>query len=69
VSDLVEVERVVARWPGVARVTVRGDLRTAYVVRSGERDVAAGDILAHCRLYLPPDEVPARVEFVDDLPR
>ena len=43
-TDLVDVEAVVARLPGVARVVVLGEVPTAYIVRSGDRDLPVSDL-------------------------
>lgn len=66
--EQVEAERVVARWPGVARVAVVAADSTAYVVPTGDRAIDPLAVLAHCRLHLAPHLVPTRVAVVEDLP-
>jgi len=69
-----EVEEVLHGHPAVRDVAVIGlpderwgEVVTAVVVR--RRDVAADELIAHCRTQLAGFKSPKRIEFVDDLPR
>lgn len=71
-----EVENVLHRLDGVADAAVVGvpdpkwgEVGTAVVVRAAGSDLGAADVVAHCRANLARFKVPARVEFVDELPR
>lgn len=69
-----EVEAVLVEHPGVLDAAVLGqagadgeEAVVAFVVPRGE--VAAGDLLAHCRIRLAPHKVPRRFHIVDGLPK
>lgn len=69
-----EVERVIARVPGVrccavVGVPARGDCEVwAFVVAADGHDVTRDDVLRRCRSHLVPSKQPSRVRFVDALP-
>jgi acyl-CoA synthetase (AMP-forming)/AMP-acid ligase II len=71
-----EVEQVLARLDGVAESAVIGvpderfgEVGKAFVVRRPGRELAAAQIVAHCRERLANFKVPRQVEFRDSLPR
>jgi acyl-CoA synthetase (AMP-forming)/AMP-acid ligase II len=71
----IEVEDALMSHDAVKEVAVIGvpdekwgELVTALVVTDGS-DVAAGDLITHCRSALAGYKCPKRVEFVDVLPR
>jgi crotonobetaine/carnitine-CoA ligase len=73
-----EVERVIARVPGVREVAIVGrphqmldEVPVAFVVPAMGTEPAGLDatILAQCKEQLAGFKVPAEVRFVDDLPR
>jgi long-chain acyl-CoA synthetase len=71
-----EVEEAIATHPAVAEVGVagvidplRGEQVRAWVVVRPEPRVTEEEIREHCRGTLAPYKVPARVEFVRELPK
>jgi HIP---CoA ligase len=72
-----EVERLLARHPGVAEVAVvgvpdgrLGEVGKAFVVRSpGASALSAGELIAWARREMANYKVPRTVEFVPELPR
>jgi fatty-acyl-CoA synthase len=71
-----ELERVIARIPGVAEVCVLGtaDRRwgqavTAVVVRAPDATIEADDVTAACQAELARYKCPRRIEWAQSLPR
>jgi long-chain acyl-CoA synthetase len=70
-----EVEEVVALHPGVREVGAVGvfDARTGEAVKvvvvKRDENLAAEDLVAHCRKYLVAYKAPRHVEFRADLPK
>ena len=71
-----ELERVIARIPGVAEVCVLGtaDRRwgqavTAVVVRAPDATIEADDVIAACQAELARYKCPRRIEWAQSLPR
>jgi len=71
-----EVEEIVASHPAVAEVAVagvpdrrKGEVAQAWVVLRGGAMASADEIRAYCRARLAPYKVPARVVFVQALPK
>jgi acyl-CoA synthetase (AMP-forming)/AMP-acid ligase II len=71
-----EVENAISSLPGVAEVAVVGvpdeqwgEAILALVVRSGEAELDAAAVVAHCRGEIAGFKVPKRVEFVEELPK
>ena len=71
-----EIERVLHELAGVAQVAVvgagdpvYGERVVAFVVRGGEVELEADDVIAHCRAELASYKKPSQVVFVDDLPK
>jgi crotonobetaine/carnitine-CoA ligase len=71
-----EVEAVIAALDGVAEVCVcglpdptRDESVAAVIVRKAESELSADRIRAHCAANLAPHKVPARIEFLELLPR
>jgi HIP---CoA ligase len=71
-----EVEQVLARLDGVAEAAVigipderLGEVGKAFIVSRPGRQLAAADVLAHCRERLANFKVPRQVEFRSQLPR
>lgn len=71
-----EVERVLARAPGVAAAVVvgrpdpiTGEAVEAVVVPAGGDPPVAADLMARCRAALASYKCPTRIRFVDALPR
>ena len=71
-----DVERVLARHPGVDDVgvvglldAVHGEVPAAFVVPAPGTSASAADLIAFCRERLAPHQVPVSVTFVDLLPR
>ncbi len=71
-----DIERVLARHPGVNDVgvvgvadPVRGAVAAAFVVPVDGVATPAGDLIKFCRQHLAPHKVPGSVTFVDALPR
>ncbi len=69
-----EVEGALTEHPGVIEAAVLGHRDAgneedviAFVVRRGT--LAAGELLAHCRVRLTPNKVPRQIHFVDQLPK
>jgi acyl-coenzyme A synthetase/AMP-(fatty) acid ligase len=69
-----EVEGALTEHPGVIEAAVLGhrdagneEAVIAFVVRRGT--LAAGELLAHCRVRLTPNKVPRQIHFVDQLPK
>jgi fatty-acyl-CoA synthase len=72
----IEVEDAVFSHPAVAEVAVIGipderwgELVTALVVPAPDAQVAAEEIIAHCRGRIAGYKIPKRVEFRDAIPR
>ncbi len=71
----VEIERVLCMHPSVALAAVcgvadeaKGEIPKAYVVLKAEAEVAAHDIIEHCRAHLAAYKAPRAVQFVDHVP-
>jgi acyl-CoA synthetase (AMP-forming)/AMP-acid ligase II len=71
-----EVEQVLARLDGVAESAVigvpharLGEVGKAFIVSGPGHQLAAADVLAHCRERLANFKVPRQVEFISELPR
>ena len=71
-----EVEQVLARLDGVAESAVigvpdarLGEVGKAFIVTRTGHELAAADVLAHCRERLANFKVPRYVEFLLELPR
>jgi acyl-CoA synthetase (AMP-forming)/AMP-acid ligase II len=70
-----EVEAVLFTVPGVADAQVvgvpgpEGDVVVAYAVRDGSGRVEPDDLITACRRRISPYKVPARVEFLESMPR
>ena len=71
-----EVERTLLDHPAVAEAAVIGvphprwvETPIAFVVLTGQAEVGAADLIAHCRQYLASFKKPSAVIMVDELPR
>jgi long-chain acyl-CoA synthetase len=71
-----EIEEVISSHPAVAEVGVtglpdemRGEVVKAWVVVRGDSVVTPADLKAYCRERLAPYKVPAKYEFVTELPK
>ena len=71
-----EVENALMSHPAVAEAAVVGapderwgEMVMAFVVKRNGRDVAAEDIIAHCREKIAAYKRPKAVKFVDSLPK
>jgi long-chain acyl-CoA synthetase len=71
-----EIEEVISSHPAVAEVGVtglpdemRGEVVKAWVVLRGDSVVTPADLKAYCRERLAPYKVPAKYEFVTELPK
>ena len=71
-----EVEQELARLDGVAESAVigvadarLGEVGKAFIVCRPGHQLAAADVLAHCRERLANFKVPRQVEFISELPR
>ena len=69
-----EVEQIIARHPAVREAAavgipdrIFGEVVAACVVK--REDVTESELIRHCGEYLASFKVPARIEFVDELPR
>jgi len=70
----IEIERVIGAFAGVAEVAVvprpsaeLGEEVAAFIV--GKENLSESAILAYCRDQLAPYKIPARISFIDALPR
>jgi long-chain acyl-CoA synthetase len=71
-----EIEEVIATHPAVADVAVagvadarKGEVAQAWIVLRPGASVTDGEIRTYCRDRMAPYKVPARVQYVDSLPR
>jgi long-chain acyl-CoA synthetase len=71
-----EIEEVISTHPSVAEVGVigvpdnmRGEVVKAFVVLRGDCVLSPADLKLYCRDRLAPYKVPAKYEFVADLPK
>jgi len=71
-----EIEEVLSSHPAVAEVgvvglpdTMRGEIVKAWIVLRADRAVSPADLKLYCRDRLAPYKVPAKYEFVTELPK
>jgi long-chain acyl-CoA synthetase len=71
-----EIEEVLSSHPAVAEVgvvglpdTMRGEIVKAWIVLRADRAVTPADLKLYCRDRLAPYKVPAKYEFVTELPK
>jgi long-chain acyl-CoA synthetase len=71
-----EIEEVISTHPSVAEVGVvglpdnmRGEVVKAWVVLRADCALTSSDLKLYCRDRLAPYKIPAKYEFVDDLPK
>ena len=73
--DPMEVEALLLQVPGIAQVAVVSypdqrltEVPVAFVLRTGERDVAKDAIIDYCRGKVATFKIPRHVLFIDELP-
>jgi long-chain acyl-CoA synthetase len=71
-----EIEEVISSHPAVAEVGVvgvpddmRGEIVKAWVVLRSDCALTPSDLKVYCRDRLAPYKIPAKYEFVADLPK